>query len=78
MTPLHIVQRSWPHLRKSSCVCRSSGLTRPHTDAATTLRVCILVECFVTLAVLDFLCKKKGERHFNIPEMAMNVLLFLK
>ena len=38
---------------------RSSGSTRPHTDAATTLRVCILVEHSVTLAVLDFLCKKK-------------------
>ena len=52
-----------PHSRKSSCVCRSSGSTRPHTDAATALRVCILVEYSVTLAVLDFFVQENFERH---------------
>ena len=37
----------------------SSGSTRPHTDAATTLQVCILVEYSVTLAVLDLHCARK-------------------
>ena len=35
---------------------RSSVSTRPHTDAATTLRVCILGEYSVTLAVVDLRC----------------------
>ena len=45
---------------KVACVRRSSGSTRPHTDAATALRVCILVEYSVTLAVVDgaSLCNK--------------------
>ena len=34
---------------------RSSGSTRPHTDAATTVWVCIFVEYSAALAVLDFL-----------------------
>ena len=74
---LHMVQRSWPRSRnqmlrirgKVACVCRSSGSTRPHTDAATTLRVCILVEYSVTLAVLDFFVQEKGKHHGNITEM---------
>ena len=77
MTPLHIVQRSWPQSRnqmlrvrgKVACVCRSSGSTRPRADAATTLRVCFLVEYSVSLAVLDLFVQEKGEHHGNIPEM---------
>ena len=63
---------------KVAWVCRS-GSTRPHTDAATTLRVCILVEYSVPLAVLDFFVQEKGTHHGNIPEMVkMNVSLFAK
>ena len=49
---------------------RSSGSTRPRTDAAATLRVCILVEYSLTLAVLDFFAQEKGKHHGNITEMA--------
>ena len=48
---------------KAHVFCRSSGSTRPHTDAATTLQICILVEYSVTLAVLDFFVQDKGEHH---------------
>ena len=58
---------------KVARVCRSSGSTRPHTDAATTLRVCILVEYSVTLVVLDFFVQEKGKHHGNIPEMVKNI-----
>ena len=37
---------------------RSCGSTRPRTDAAATFRVCILVEYFLTLAVLDVIVQR--------------------
>ena len=55
---------------KVACVCRSSESTRPRTDAAATLRVCILVEYSLTLAGLDSFVQEKGKHHGNITEMA--------
>ena len=84
---LHMVQRSRPQSRNQmlrtrgsiGCVCRSSGSTRPHTDAATTLRICILVEYSVTLAVLDFFCARKRRTPLKHPcDGKMKVSLFFK
>ena len=42
---------------------QKARVSRPHSDAATAVGVCILVEYSVTLAVLDFFVQEKGEHH---------------
>ena len=75
MTPLHMVEISWPRSRnqmlcirrKLGCDRLSRGTTRPHTDAATALGVCILDEYSVALAVLDFFVQEQGETPWKHP-----------
>ena len=58
---------------KLMCLPAAADRHDPHTDAATTLRVCILVEYSVTLAVCwTFLCKKKRKTPLRTSSQMAN------